>query len=96
MSTAHAPIHPGEVLLEEFLAPLGISQIGWRRRSTYRRGVSMRLCTESGRSARTRLCGCPGARTSDRFWMNLQNRYDLDVQFEAHRDELDKIKSLVA
>ena len=34
--------------------------------------------------------------TSDRFWMNLQNRYDLDVQFEAHRDELDKIKSLVA
>ena len=26
MSTAHAPIHPGEVLLEEFLAPLGISQ----------------------------------------------------------------------
>jgi antitoxin HigA-1 len=33
---------------------------------------------------------------SDRFWMNLQNRYDLDVQLEAHRDELDKIKSLVA
>jgi len=26
MSTVHAPIHPGEVLLEEFLAPLGISQ----------------------------------------------------------------------
>ena len=34
--------------------------------------------------------------TSERFWMNLQNRYDLDVQFEAHRDELDEIKSLVA
>jgi antitoxin HigA-1 len=34
--------------------------------------------------------------TSDRFWMNLQSRYDLDVKFEAHRDELDKIKSLVA
>ena len=33
--------------------------------------------------------------TSNRFWMNLQNRYDLDVQFEAHCDELDKIKSLV-
>ena len=33
---------------------------------------------------------------SDRFWMNLQTRYDLDVQLEAHGPELDKISSLVA
>lgn len=34
--------------------------------------------------------------TSDRFWMNLQTRYDLDVQLENQRDQLDKIKKLVA
>jgi antitoxin HigA-1 len=34
--------------------------------------------------------------TSDRFWINLQTHYDLDVQLEAHRDEFDKITSLVA
>ena len=34
--------------------------------------------------------------TSDRFWMNLQTRYDLEVQLEAHGAELDRIGSLVA
>jgi addiction module HigA family antidote len=34
--------------------------------------------------------------TSDRFWMNLQTRYDLDVQLARHRAELDKIARLVA
>jgi addiction module HigA family antidote len=34
--------------------------------------------------------------TSDRFWINLQTRYDLDVQLEIHRDEFDRIKRLVA
>jgi addiction module HigA family antidote len=34
--------------------------------------------------------------TSDRCWLNLQTRHDLDVQLEAHRDELDRIVSLVA
>jgi plasmid maintenance system antidote protein VapI len=33
---------------------------------------------------------------SDRFWMNLQSRNDLDVQLETHREELDKIGPLVA
>lgn len=60
MSTAHAPIHPGEVLLEEFLAPLGISQYRLAQAIDVPPGASMRLCTESGRSVRTRLCGCPG------------------------------------
>jgi addiction module HigA family antidote len=33
---------------------------------------------------------------SDRFWMNLQARYDLDLQLESHGAELDRIISLVA
>ncbi len=34
----------------------------------------------------------PALGTSDRFWMNLQSRYDLDVAVEQHRDEFDQIK----
>ncbi len=34
--------------------------------------------------------------TSDRFWMNLQSRYDLYVAFEKHRDEFDRIVPLVS
>ncbi len=57
------PIHPGEILREEFLAPLGISP----RRSAFRRVASTRLSGVSGRSAPTRRCGWPGilGRTSD-------------------------------
>jgi len=34
--------------------------------------------------------------TSDRFWIDLQTRYDLDIQLETHRAEFDKIRPLVA
>ena len=34
--------------------------------------------------------------TSDRFWMNLQSRYDLDLTVEQHRDEFDQIKPLLS
>ena len=97
MATAHAPIHPGEILLEEFLTPLRISQY----RLAHAIGVPPRRLNEIVHGKRAispdtalRLSRALG--TSDRFWMNLQTRYDLDLQLEAHRDELDKIASLVA
>ena len=97
MSAAHAPIHPGEILLEEFLGPLRISQY----RLAKAIGVPPRRINEivHGKRAITpdtalRLARALG--TSDRFWMNLQTRYDLDVQIEAHRAELDQITPLVA
>jgi addiction module HigA family antidote len=97
MSAAHAPIHPGEILLEEFLGPLRISQY----RLAQAIGVPPRRINEivHGKRAITpdtalRLARALG--TSDRFWINLQTRYDLDVQIEAHRAELDQITPLVA
>ena len=97
MSTIHKPIHPGEILLEEFLAPLRISQY----RLAQAIGVPPRRINEIVHGKRAispdtalRLSRALG--TSDRFWMNLQTRYDLDVQLEAHRDVLDKIGPLVA
>jgi antitoxin HigA-1 len=97
MSSAHGPIHPGEILLEEFLGPLGISQY----RLAQAIGVPARRINEIVHGKRAispdtalRLSRALG--TSDRFWINLQTRYDLDVQLEIHRDEFDRIKRLVA
>jgi antitoxin HigA-1 len=97
MITAHPPIHPGEILLEEFLAPLGISQY----RLAQAIGVPPRRINEIVHGKRaitpdTALRMSRALGTSDRFWMNLQTRYDLDVQLQAHGPELDKIGSLVA
>lgn len=85
MTKAHDPIHPGEILLEELLEPLGVSQ--YRLALTI--GVPPRRINEivHGRRAITpdtalRLSRALG--TSERFWLNLQNRYDLDVELTAH------------
>lgn len=97
MTSARGPIHPGEILLEEFLGPLGISQY----RLAQAIGVPPRRINEivHGKRAITpdtalRLSRALG--TSERFWINLQTRYDPDVQLEIHRDEFDKIRPLVA
>lgn len=96
MAKAHEPIHPGEILLEEFLEPLEISQ--YRLAVTI--GVPPRRINEivHGKRAITpdtalRLSRALG--TSERFWLNLQNRYDLDIQLDAHRAELDLITPLI-
>jgi len=85
MTKKMPPVHPGEILDEEFLKPLGISQyrlakdisVPPRRINEIvhgKRAVStdtaMRLSTHFG--------------TSDRFWLNLQVRYDL----ESYRDKM--------
>lgn len=97
MVTAHEPIHPGEILFEDFLAPLGVSQY----RLAQVIDVAPRRINEIVHRKRsitpdTALRLARAFSTSDRFWMNLQTRYDLDVQIEAHRTELDRIRPLVA
>jgi addiction module HigA family antidote len=74
-----APIHPGEILLEEFLVPLGISQYRLAKHTS----VPPRRINEIVRGQRSisadsalRLARYFG--TSERFWMNLQAHYDLE------------------
>ena len=76
-------IHPGEVLLAEFLEPLGISQNALARAA----GVPPRRINEIVLGKRSitadtavRLAAALG--TSERFWLGLQADYDLE---EAHR-----------
>lgn len=75
-----SPIHPGEVLLEEFLIPLGLSQY----RLAKGIGVPPRRVNEivHGKRAVTADTALRLARffgTSERFWLNLQAQYDLEV-----------------
>jgi addiction module HigA family antidote len=76
-----APVHPGEVLLEEFLEPLGLTQY----RLAKSLSVSPRRINEivHGTRAITADTALRLARffgTSERFWLNLQTAYDLDVE----------------
>jgi addiction module HigA family antidote len=76
-------IHPGEVLLEEFLNPLGISQNALARAA----GVPPRRINEivlgkRGITADTAVRLAAALGTSERFWLGLQADYDLE---EAHR-----------
>lgn len=76
-----APVHPGEILLEEFLNPMGLSQ--YRLAKDTR--VPPRRINEivHGKRAITADTALRLARyfgTSERFWLNLQARHDLEVE----------------
>jgi addiction module HigA family antidote len=81
MSAKFPPVHPGEILLEGFLQPFGISQY----RLAHDIGVPPRRINEivHGKrsiSADTALRLSRYFGLSERYWMNLQARYDLEVE----------------
>ena len=83
------PVHPGEILLEEFLSPLGLSQYRLAKETS----VPPRRINEIVRGSRsiradTALRLARYFRTSERFWMNLQARYDLEVEKDRLGDRL--------
>lgn len=85
------PIHPGEVLLEEFLKPLELSQ----NRVALDMGVHARRINEIvlGKRAVTANTALRLARyfgTTPQFWLGLQADYDLDVEEDTFGDRLEK------
>jgi len=85
------PIHPGEVLMEEFLEPMGISQYRLAKDTS----VPARRINEIVHGARAvtadtalRLGRYFG--TSAQFWLNLQTHFDLEVQQDKIGSRLDK------
>ena len=95
--TVMAPVHPGEILLEEFLKPPGVSQYKLAKEL----GVPARRINEIVHSQR-RISADTALRlarffgTSERFWINLQARYDLEVEKDRLGDALDGIRPLSA
>jgi addiction module HigA family antidote len=81
------PIHPGQVLLLEFLDPLAISQYRLAKElSVPARRINEIVLGKRSISADTALRLARYFGTSDQFWLNLQTRYDL----ESERDRLGK------
>ena len=85
------PIHPGEILLEEFLNPMGISQYRLAKDTS----VSARRINEIVHGQRAispdtalRLSRYFGL--SERFWINLQARYNLEVEKDRLKGRLEK------
>ena len=81
MKQKHAPIHPGEILGEEFLKPLGISQ--YRLAKEIRvpaRRINEIVLQKRAISADTALRLGRYFSNTAKFWMNLQAQYDLDCE----------------
>src|SRR5882724_5813678 len=75
------PVHPGEILLEEFLKPLDISQYRLAKSmSVPPRRVNEIVLGKRSVSADTALRLGRYFGTSEQFWLNLQSEYDLDVE----------------
>jgi len=76
-------IHPGEILLEEFLNPLGVSQYQLAKDiSVPPRRINEIVHGQRSITADTALRLARYFGTSERFWLNLQSRYDLEVEKE--------------
>lgn len=85
------PIHPGEVLLEEFIKPMGLSQnrlgldIGVHPRRINEIVLRKRRITADTALRLARYFG-----NSPQFWLGLQTDYDLDIAIDKLGDRLDR------
>ncbi len=85
------PIHPGEILLEEFLRPIGVTQYRLARDiNVDPRRINEIVLGKRAITADTALRLSRYFGTSERFWMNLQARYDLELQRHELGNRLEK------
>ncbi|MBA3599998.1 MAG: HigA family addiction module antidote protein [Acidobacteria bacterium] len=91
------PIHPGEILLEEFLVPMKITQ----SRLAKETGIGTQTVNEIVQGKRSitpntalRLSLYFGL--SERFWLNLQSRYELEIEKDKLADRLQREVQILA
>ncbi len=90
-------IHPGEVLLEEFLKPLAISQNRLARAmSVPPRRINEIVHGHRAVSADTAIRLSRALGTTEQFWMGLQADYDLEEARKAAQSELNKVENIAA
>jgi addiction module HigA family antidote len=83
------PVHPGEVLREDFLTPLGLTQYRLAKSLTVPpRRINEIVLGKRAISADTALRLARFFGTSERFWLNLQTGYDLEVERDRLRHRL--------
>ncbi len=85
------PIHPGEILLKEFLEPLEISQYRVAKDiSVPPRRINEIVHGRRGITADTALRLARYFGTTERFWLNLQTRHDLEVEKDRLKGRLER------
>ena len=88
-----APVHPGEILLEDFLKPMGISQYRLAKSiSVPPRRINEIVHGKRAITADTALRLGAFFRMEEQFWLNLQTHYDLEV---ARIEAGDRLKAEV-
>ncbi len=93
--TLMEPVHPGEILYEEFLAPLALSQYQLAKEiSVPARRINEIVHGQRRITADTALRLARFFGTSERFWLNLQSRYDLEIEKDRLGDVLDDIQPM--
>jgi addiction module HigA family antidote len=95
--TVIPPVHPGEILQEEFLAPLGVSQYQLAKAvDVPARRINEIVHGQRRITADTALRLSRYFGTSERFWLNLQARYDLEIEKDRLGAALEDIRPLSA
>jgi len=95
--TIMEPVHPGEILYEEFLAPLALSQYQLAKEiNVPARRINEIVHGQRRITADTALRLARFFGTSERFWLNLQSRYDLEMEKDRLGDSLDDIRPMSA
>lgn len=96
MARILAPMHPGEVLREEFLIPLNMSAGALAKACGVPRTRMERLVSEeTGITADTALRLSRAFGTTTALWLNLQNDYDVRLAQREISKELDKIEPVI-
>ena len=91
MANKLSPIHPGEILLEEFLEPMGISQYRLAKDiSVPPRRINEIVLGKRAITPDTALRLSLFFGLSERFWMNLQTRYDIELEKDRLEGRLAK------
>lgn len=87
--------HPGEILLEEFVKPYGLTQ----KRLCELLNVGIKTISEIYNQKRSitpvmahKLANLFG--TTPEFWMNAQSAYDLYIAYEKQKEEIEKVKKI--
>ena len=95
--TVMPPVHPGEILQEEFLAPLDVSQYQLAKAvDVPARRINEIVHGQRRITADTALRLSRYFGTSERFWLNLQARYDLEIEKDRLGGALEDIRPLSA
>lgn len=90
------PVHPGEILVEEFMRPSAITQYRLAKDiGVHPRRINQIVHGNRSISADTALRLSRYFGNSERFWMNLQSRYDLEIEKDRLGDRLEtEVKAL--